>query len=403
MRCCPRATGQDALVNPEQQGRSGWQVIVSGVLAATILILPALAFVAGERGQLSQNRPLAEVPNFTEGWETFEHLASYLDDRIPLRSRAIQLDSWLDRNLFDEDPAFGGASSPRVIQGRDGFAFLAEDFEIACSPTGTIEQSLITVDVLEKLFTLAKRNFLVSVAPNKSTVLMDNVPDELALKPCWKAYTDELWKALRSTDSKSIIDVRRELETSDLFGDRDFYFKTDSHWSSAGSLVVARAVLSSLSTGVWDDRDIPRPAFRDYVGDLSLLDGSQRSERVAFYEVGRQGVTETSRTNLDPESMNTNLRIRNSGPDGSLVKGRTLLISDSFGDVSLERIAPFFEDLTFTHFSDWDPAFLASQMEQADTIWILTAERYFTWRFSSFLGDPSFLESVRELLGQSEQ
>lgn len=390
-------------MNPEHQGRAGWQVLASGVLAALVLVLPALAFVAGERGQPSQNRPLAQFPSFTEGWETFDQMARYLDDRIPMRSRAIQADSWIDRNIFDEDPAFGGASSPRVVQGDEDFSFLAEDFEIACSPTGTIEQSMITLDVLEKQFTSAKRNFLVSVAPNKSTILMDKVPDDLALKPCWKSFTESLWLALRSLETNSLIDLRQELETSDLFGDRNLYFKTDSHWSSAGSLVVTRSILDSLAPEVWSDRDIPGPIFREYVGDLSLLDGSQRSEQIAFYEVDRETVAETSRTKLDSELTNTNLRIRNEGPDGSLVKGRTLLISDSFGDVSLERIAPFFEDLTFLHFSDWDPTLFASQIQQADTIWILTAERYFTWRFSSFLGDPLFLESIRAQLEQSEQ
>jgi len=403
IRRCLSGVGQNALVNPEQEGRAGWQIFISGVLAALILVLPAVAFIAGERGRPSQNRPLAEIPNLTEGWGTFDQMARYLDDRIPLRSRATQLDSWIDRNFFDEDPAFGGASSPLVVQGENGFAFLAEDFEVACSPTGSIEQSVNTVEILERLFTSAERKFLVSIAPNKSTVLEGQVPKDLALGPCWKAHTDQLWESLRSSDSSALVDLRSELETSDLFGNRDLYFKTDSHWSSAGSLVVMRTILNRLSPGAWDESDVQEASYRDYIGDLSLVNGSQRSEQIAVYELARLEVTENQRTILNSELTNTNLRIRNEGPDGSLVKGRTLLISDSFGDVSLERIAPYFEDLTFIHFSDWDPTLFASQMEKADTIWIMTAERYFTWRFSLFLGEPLFLESLDAALNQPEK
>jgi hypothetical protein len=164
-----------------------------------------------------------------------------------------------------------------------------------------------------------------------------------------------------------------------------------------------RTILNRLSPGTWDESDVQEASYRDYIGDLSLVNGSQRSEQIAVYELARLEVTENQRTILNSELTNTNLRIRNEGPDGSLVKGRTLLISDSFGDVSLERIAPYFEDLTFIHFSDWDPTLFASQMEKADTIWIMTAERYFTWRFSLFLGEPLFLESLDAALNQPEK
>lgn len=380
-----------------------WLGSASGLIATALLVLPAIAFIAGERGRPAQNRPLADLPTFTEGWNSLDQLARYLDDRMPLRSQAIQLDSWIDRNVFTEDPAFGGASSPLVVQGRNGFAFLAEDFEIACTPTGTIEQSLSAFESLETLLTSTDRRFIVSLAPNKSTILMDEVPDDLALRPCWKSYTDILWKSLRSINSETFVDLRKELEESDLFGDRNLYFKTDSHWSSAGSLVAVRAVLSALSPEVWRESDVQKPVLRDYTGDLSLLEGSQRSESIAFYEVARQDITESRRTILNSKLKNTNFRFRNVGPEGTLIKGRALLISDSFGEVSLDRISPFFEDLTFIHFGDWDPELFALQMEQADTIWILTAERYFTWRFSSFLGDPTFVDSLESLLGGSEK
>jgi hypothetical protein len=88
-------------------------VFVTALLAGVIFFLPGGARVSGRHGHPIENRSARPAPTVTAGWSYFADLGRYLADRLPLRSGAVQTDGWVDENVFHEDPAFGGGSTPR--------------------------------------------------------------------------------------------------------------------------------------------------------------------------------------------------------------------------------------------------------------------------------------------------
>src|ERR1700722_12363886 len=130
-------------------------------LAAALLFFfgPAIAFTFGDRAAPIENRPLAGVPSLDSGWQAIPGFNAWAIDHLPLRSQAVRADTDLSETVFGEPPSSGnhaasgigsaaagnaspnsagaGASNPdapRVIQGKDDWLYLADDFKNACDP-----------------------------------------------------------------------------------------------------------------------------------------------------------------------------------------------------------------------------------------------------------------------------
>lgn len=369
-----------------------------------VFFAPLLAYSVGKRGAPIENRTPYPYPPLTFRWDYFADFGAFAGDRIPLRPRALVADAWIDQHVFSEDPAFGGNASPTVVHGDDGFLFLAEDFNNACEPTGTIDGA---VDVMEQLGDIihdSGRQPVFIIPPNKTTIHGNLVPKDLTKLDCWTRFTDDLYTALSKSDAAGFVPVRDLIE-DEIVRTRDpLYLRKDSHWNSLGSLVAVKAVVDLLAPGMWRDSDVNYEGLGKYTGDLTALEGLPSEDESDFYGVVRPGVTQTSLEVLDPTlSPGINLHYTHAGPDGSLIPGRTLLILDSFGEVSLHRIAPYFEDLTAIHFSNWEPNLFANLMAEADNVWIMSVERYFTWRFCQMLGFPDFLTLLTDTLNAQER
>ena len=371
-------------------------------IAFLLFFGPILAYAGGHRGAPVENRPPTDFSELTVSWDGFSILSKFISDRIPLRSRAIKSDGWIDQHVFQEDPAFGGGSSPLVIHGTDGYLFLAEDFNNACGPTGTIDGAIANLISLSEIILDSGRKPLMMVPPNKSTLMSQFLPQDLAKKDCWTSFTNALWGSLQNTDIPGYIDLRSLFENETSRTREPQYLRKDSHWNSAGSFVAIKAAVNYYDSQVWKDDQIKYSGLTTYVGDLTTLEGLPENDQSGSFDLNRSDISEISREVYSPDLGNLNLRIRQSGPSASLVKGKTLLISDSFGEVSLHRIAPFFEELTFMHFGNWEPALFAKLISEADNVWIMGVERYFTWRLTDMIGSPVFLDLLKTTLGTKE-
>jgi hypothetical protein len=51
------------------------------------------------------------------------------------------------------------------------------------------------------------------------------------------------------------------------------------------------------------------------------------------------------------------------------------------------------------HFGNWDPTLFANLIKEADNVWIMGVERYFTWRLTDMIGSPEFLDLLKTTLG----
>ena len=104
------------------------------VCAAALIFAPALAFVVNGPGENTENRAQVSYSGTEAGWNWFGSFGYYISDRLPLKTNAVRTDAWIDEHIYREDPAFGGAASPRVLRGQQGFLFIADAIGVACAP-----------------------------------------------------------------------------------------------------------------------------------------------------------------------------------------------------------------------------------------------------------------------------
>ena len=369
--------------------------------AALVIFAPASALVFTGAGTPNENRTPVAFTGLDSGWHSIGAFGDFVADRIPLRSRAVRTDAWVDEQVFDEDPAFGGAASSRVIKGSDGFLFLADAIDNACAPAVPPENSAAHLSDLAGIIQESGRDVLMMVAPDKSSVHPE-LMDEFAKQQCFGEYTESLWQHLDDAEIAGFVNLRRLLRDASASTREPLYLRKDSHWDSAGSLVAIEAGIEHFQPGLWSDEEVNYRGLGEYTGDLTGLQGKPEVDEAPLYEVLRPDVVNQSTEVLDDIEGGFNRRFINSAPAGRLIEGRTVMFVDSFGMVSLPQYVPFFEDLTVIRLVDFEAQRFADVIEDADRVWVMSVERSLSYRLENEVGATAFLDLLRaQLLGST--
>ena len=353
------------------------------IFSSIVLFGPWIAYVAGERGAPNENRQATNFNELSLSWNGFSTLSNFIRDRIPLRPHLIRIDSWIDQNIFHEDPAFGGSASPRIIHGKDGFLFLSDDFDMANQSIGIVPDVMRNIRSLTSAINKSGRETIFTVAPNKTTIYEKLLPDDQGNLDILKNYSSILRSALQKSNISGYIDLIPSLIDAEENSRESMYLRKDSHWNSAGSAAATKAVVNTLQPGLWDESALRYRGISRYTGDLTYLEGNPREDETPVYRVDRPlivaGLAEVWDNN-DPTHMYR--RYSNDGPPGSLIEGKTLFIVDSFGVEALGAIVPYFAEITFIHIDSLNDKQLVAAMNDADRIWIMAVERLVSARFS---------------------
>jgi hypothetical protein len=352
-------------------------------LAFLLFFGPILAYASGRRGAPVENRPATDFSELSVSWDGFSTLNRFIGDRIPLRSRAIKSDGWIDQHVFNENPAFGGGAVPRIIHGKDGYLFLNDDFEMACQSSDVVPQLVKSISDLTAIINKSGRRAIYTIAPNKTTLHSDFFPDGQGSLDCLNKYSSELWSGLNAANIDGYIDLKSALSSAMNETREPLYSRKDSHWDSAGRVVAAKAVINTLQPGLWDDSALQYRGLIDYIGDLTYLEGNPVVDQTPLYEVVRPEITAGTPEIWDAGDMTLIYRrYTNTGPPGSLITAKTVIMVDSFGVEAMEKIVPYFADITFVHFDSLTPDSLIEEFNQADAVWIMCVERAVGYRFS---------------------
>lgn len=364
--------------------RFGTAPLLTAVLGFAVVVAPTVAYSIGVRATPNQNRATTNFDDLYLGWNGLATLGGFIDDRLPLRAEATDFDGWIDRHVFDEEPAFGGKASPRVIRGDQGWLFLYDDVNYACSGLATVADDLDRLVRFADTIAASGRPVTVAVAPNKSTVYADLLPDEFPGQGCLLDYSNQIWSYFDSMSSRiTWVDLRTELVEARSENLEFLYLPIDSHWNTLGSTIAAKAIVESIQPGVWDDSAIVDLGVTEYAGDLSMLLGESTIDSTAQVGVNRVGLKSEPEEVRDSGNVNQIDRTRRHSGDGlSLIPGHTLFLVDSFGVFALEQLAPWFEEVTFFHLSIDSPDLLAQRVAEADRVIVLSAERLVTSRFA---------------------
>lgn len=301
--------------------------------------------------------PLAEWPAAFEAW---------LGDHAPFRNASLTLKAGADRLL-------GTLDSSDVLLGKDGWLFLKDvgdsqsisDYQGLTAYTGAEQADLAqSLEALQS--TLAGHGIRLAVlfAPAKEGVYSGKMPTSI---PAVSRPTrvGALVDLLRADTDVPVVFPLEELRAA--AGQRQVYYKYDTHWNDAGAWLAAQQVLAALgrpAASGWPDvavrADTAAPT------DLANMCGSWAfCTDDAYYEVAAPRAAGSGDINAEL------LTYRGAG------EGTLLLLRDSFGAALAPHLAQAFADAVVVHGNALTLENLAATLPAVpDTVVIEVAERF---------------------------
>lgn len=394
---------------------------VSRLCAAGLALLfffgPALAYAAGVRPQEIENRRLAALPSLSDGWDFFAKFTAWSTDHLPLRGEAVEANTRLSELVFDQTPQYDGARAsdtaapkapagvggaaaapapvpgnfalpkgkfapvayPKVIGGREGWLYLGADVSAPCQPTRPVADSLARLARLQRVVEASGRTIVLTVAPDKSTIVPQFLPETYLGEECSTERRKQFWAAMRANAPTAYVDLRTPLEEQQERQGTPIYRKTDTHWGSYASGIYAREVADRIDPRLWQATDVRPAGSRTRLGDLSALLGLKEPEVVPQFEfrreVRRAAAAADSRDRGLPDIGATPRQVTVVSEGDPVHPGRTLLLGDSFSITSRPAFVNLYADLTLLHHTLAQPETIAEQVRRADTVIVEIVER----------------------------
>jgi acetyltransferase AlgX (SGNH hydrolase-like protein) len=278
----------------------------------------------------------------------------------------------------------GNSLNPRVLLGDGGIPFLTEDFTLPCQFPFDAARTDAGLRGLRAAAARSGRTITIAIAPDKSAVLRDRLgPRADALMACSdrvRAATEQTWGA---DPAAPVLTTWKPLQAA-ATRSADIFQTGDSHWTSAGSLIWAQALIHhlvvqgeaprQLDGAPHAEPDGERPAD----GDLYRLMGISRPGTVPEWTVDRPEVNVRARSVPSPSGRGVaEFRAWPATADTPrpLIQGRTLVVDDSFFSRAEGQLAPYFRDLSVMHWADFLTALQDGTLPAFDRIVLETVQR----------------------------
>lgn len=385
-------------------------------LAVVFFFIPLALWALGVQSPTTDNRALAPLPHSFSSWDVMDETAAYVNDHLPFRGSAVRLRAELSQRMFKEAPPSAGGNfgeaAPRapvrkvernfiklppaapepsipgnadVMIGKSGWLYLNGEFESECNTTVAGRQ--VVIDGLRRLQSILARSgrrFVFTIAPDKSTADPAWLPDDNPFAECSPPAKLAAFHALASARIPGYIDIEKKIRVLQAKEARPYYLRQDTHWNGLAAAVFAQAAVRAVDPTLLDRTNV-RERVESYVGDLTTLLGTPSSDRGVTTDIVRAGVrVKVHKVAAVPGSPPI-VRSEATTTGAPLFPDDALIIGDSFSEVTLKQLQPFFRKLTWLHstVAYTAPAMTAKEIAKAKFVIWLTVERYFT---SSSLG-----------------
>ena len=158
--------------------------------------------------------------------------------------------------------------APAAVEGRDGYFFIGTDFDLGCVSGAEFDQYLANLGRLATVIADSGRGVVWTIAPDKSTTLVDRLPDRVPHDACFRE--NQRWQEhlLGAVQDDHYVDSLAILREADAAGDQ-VYWRGDSHWTSYGASLWLLAMLERLDPSVVDNVEVASGSA-DRTGDLYL-------------------------------------------------------------------------------------------------------------------------------------
>jgi hypothetical protein len=370
------------------------------IVAGLFFFGPALAFAAGDRATEIENRKLPEFPALSRGWDLIPEAETWAVAHLPLRQYAVRGNASLSQRLFGQAPSYntgGKPTYPRVIEGRDGWLYFGDDVIEACRPRWSIAETLDRIRRLAEIVRKSGRRFVFTVAPDKTTVSPDRLPERFLGQDCLRKRKQEFWSVLRAARLPGYLDLRGPLERLQRESGQPAYWRTDSHWTERSAGLYGMELARAIRPALVRDTRLVKIEQRVRNGDLGTMLGTPHPETIDQWTLAREGVKEVRR---DDDEMPVSFAVAHTSAHAPLYRRKTLLIGDSFTRNSLPWVMPYFADLTYLR-SDAPakagPEYVAERVARSETVVFEMVERYFTGGHGEMLDDTTLAALDRAL------
>lgn len=378
--------------------RHGTRQRTALVSAAVFFCTPLLLLVLGVRAPAIENRDLAAFPTPGDGWGMFTGLSPWATDHLPLREKALDIADAVSRGLFGEPPPLGQnpapgpeqgpvappnpseedrermreAGFPRVIEGSEDWLYLGYDMLGACLPERSLDEVIDSLDRLRDVVESSGREFVLVVAPDKSTMVPEHLPIDYVGTQCANEARTDFWR--RVINDAGATDIRPALEQAANRRGAPVYSKVDTHWTYEGGLAMTRLLAEEVDPGVTAPWKATPATVVSRDGDLPPLIGQRAEFPLQTYDLAPDGVTVRSRAVDSGFREPLNL---SQAPGTGMVAPSVGVIADSFTLLATPYLAGTFTNLTAIH-SDTigvDPVAVGPMFADKDVVVFQAAER----------------------------
>ncbi|MFJ1762742.1 hypothetical protein ACIOD2_20660 [Amycolatopsis sp. NPDC088138] len=346
--------------------RHGRRQAVALVCAAVFFGTPVLASVAGVHPGQFENRALTSFPGLGQGWSFFPQLGQWATDHLAFREQAVHAGDGISRGLFGEAPPLDGqrpqdqqgpipaqppapaplVNYPKVLEGKNGWMYLGDEIASHCNLKQPLAQTMAELDRLRDGVRASGRQFVVVVAPDKTTIAPEYLPSNYVGKDCRERTAAEFWQ--RVDADNSILDLRSGLEAQGRAVGAPVYGPQDAHWSDEGGMLMARSLAESMSPGSTASWVIKPSDPWQMPADLPPLIGHTGTTSGRHYEVLTDGKRDQTREVLS--DLKAPLKLTSASGTGTY-QGKVALLGDSFTYRALPYLAATFGNMTAQHHS----------------------------------------------------
>lgn len=240
-----------------------------------LLLLPAVAYLVGERQPELENRAKTAFPDINRGTlrqeHTFQQIDAALRERLPLRRYAVDARGRIAIRLFGDSP------TKDVLLGEDGWLYYRPELRV-CEPDGQPKAPPANaVGFVTRMIAASGRQPVVIVAGSKIVTHDEHLKgvDAEALS-CVAAVEASVHDRLEELPGG--YPVQAELDALEARGIATF-LRSDTHWNSRGREVFARTVLDAVQPGLAAEARLRRLGEVERDGDLGTFIGQKRTDR----------------------------------------------------------------------------------------------------------------------------
>ncbi|HKR52053.1 MAG TPA: hypothetical protein VJT72_21230, partial [Pseudonocardiaceae bacterium] len=233
---------------------------------------------------------------------------------------------------------------PSVIEGRDGWLYLGADVRGACLPARSLDDTLGSLRRLRSVVEASGRQFVLVVAPDKTTMVPEQLPVEYLGRDCSARAREEFWR--RVVAEAGAIDLRPSLTEIARRQGSPVYYPADTHWSQEGGLAMTYALADRVEAGITRTWQVAPAGSIPWSDDISPLLGRSGERAIPTYSLAPAGQQDRARSIAS--DFRVPLHLTSAAAAGT-VDRPVRMIADSFTQFASRYLAAAFTDITVVH------------------------------------------------------